>query len=225
MLTNSTRVGKNFETDLYANGKYTVHLDIVRFCLAHLRLYSAYLRSPIPAGTMEPEDGSSPAFDLTPTDWEALWSQVSASLHKYWKTKGWKVAHEDLPWHDKTRPRSTSDQILEQDREMAEASLNLMDSIDSSDCDTGVSSLFPDDLVVALGLFIRYPKIAQLPRLARLTPKLPVSSPSRSQRNKRNNTTHSGDEGPQLEDDEMGLSLLELDWSRSNDPSSPDAVA
>lgn len=181
----SSRIVKKFREGIYDHKEKYTPLDLTQFLLVHLKLYETWIHGrrairsedteiqllPIQAPNTSPKDVKS-------EDWRELWSQLHHAVRYYWEKKGWNEGLSDRPWFNHSIPNLTPKEVFACDREIAEECLSRMESIDEairasgdaalSSKYTGQDSVFPDELVTAVGLFILPKRVAGFPRLHRL---------------------------------------------------------
>lgn len=170
MIRHSTEDASGLQTDQFKRFRSVV--DVVRFCSLHIQLYIRCIKDEqqLPDSQQKP-DCISPAQPPEPEQWANLWEAISGALRTYWRLEKWKTTRYD-PWWSTLTPLGPDD-ILKEDRHLAGECLTLIGSTEANETyatfrSSSHTTLFPDHIVKALGLFIMPDDVAQYPRLKRL---------------------------------------------------------
>ncbi|EKM50893.1 uncharacterized protein PHACADRAFT_262771 [Phanerochaete carnosa HHB-10118-sp] len=153
--------------DLFTKGLYddrsVYHaVDVVRFCFLHVQLYTKQDNRDAELATRQDSSGQGTKRPNSAT-WASLWKEIGTALRKYFAEEQWQADHTSEYW-SLLRPR-TPEELLADDRQLAGECLEIMESAEHGGSDY---SSFPDELIVALGLFILPEDVPKYPRLVKL---------------------------------------------------------
>ena len=160
----------------YDDGSLRVPLDYVRFCSVYLELFEQWIqRQPTQQDKLvqlsDELGGDVSSATLELRAWSTLWESLGPAIARYQAKSGWSTPSMLFAVCNQTMTSLPPEQVLAQDRELAETCLRRIHAIesgDSSDCVPNRASIFPDELVMALGSFIDPEKASEFPRLRRV---------------------------------------------------------
>lgn len=166
MIANSGKVARRFARGVYDQPRYTA-FDMVRFSVLHVHLYIEHSPGHVFTSVADEEASDhDPEADIPgPAAWNILWSDISAALRKYYTDEYWKTLR---PGYWLAEPTTLPpDVLLAEDRQLVAQCLAVM-GLDTAPEGGHAMPPFPDEFILALGLFIPPERISQYPKLERL---------------------------------------------------------
>ena len=123
MLLHSSQKAADYDAD--SRSEYSAtdlpQLDMVRFCMAHVRIQEACFRE---AKALASVEGTTP---FVPP--EERWTNISGALGKYANNMGWERPYKTRHCHVAARMQDTPQEILTRDGELARTCLGAITSL------------------------------------------------------------------------------------------------